>query len=87
MAPTATGTTNGRSTQSAPQGLSAKTSIKANGAKKPTLIDLYSGSQASMAITDETLRKDIITGLRGSQTYIIPGSVDNTEDRKFAFRR
>jgi hypothetical protein len=58
-----------------------------NTASKPTLIDLYSGSQASVAITDEALREDIIKGLRGSQTYIIPGSVDNAEDRKFAFRR
>ncbi|UZJ57003.1 hypothetical protein CBS101457_006323 [Exobasidium rhododendri] len=53
----------------------------------PPIIDLYSGSQASVAITDEALRKDIISGLRGTQTYIIPGNVDSKEDRGFAFRR
>lgn len=54
---------------------------------EPPLIDLYSGSQASMAITDEALRNDIIGGLRGSETFTVPGNVDSPEDRKFAFRR
>lgn len=56
-------------------------------ASNPPLLDLYSGSQASTAATDEALRSDIISGLRGTQTYLIPGDVDNEEDRKFAFRR
>jgi hypothetical protein len=89
MAPTATGnaaTNVQAAATNAPHAKAAKASGTA-AASKPTLIDLYSGSQASVAITDEALREDIIKGLRGSQTFIIPGSVDNEQDRKFAFRR
>jgi tRNA-specific adenosine deaminase 2 len=66
--------------------LNGKAAAAVNAQDLP-LIDLYSGSQASMAITDATLRKEIIKGLRGAETYIVPGSVDSVEDRKFAFRR
>jgi hypothetical protein len=86
MAPTATGNT-AKATSEAQLVKPTKTNGTAAAASKPTLIDLYSGSQASVAITDEALREDIIKGLRGSQTYIIPGNVDSEEDRKFAFRR
>lgn len=53
----------------------------------PSIIDLYSGSDASKIATDETLFNDIVKGLQGTSTYTIPGDVDNPEDRKFGFRR
>lgn len=65
----------------------AHAALPAKAATAPPLIDLYSGSQASVAVTDEALRTDIIAGLRGAQTYTIPGSVDSKEDRQYAFRR
>ncbi|MCO5590102.1 hypothetical protein L7F22_044071 [Adiantum nelumboides] len=85
MAPAVTTTTPAAAVPTSP--VQSK-SVKSN--KRQTsfpLIDLYSGSDASFAITDEALRKEIISGLRGLETYIVPGSVTNKEDRKFAFRR
>jgi hypothetical protein len=88
MAPTAT-TPNTINTTPSDHHVKAVKPSKVRGSNnsEPPLIDLYSGSQASVAITDEALRRDIISGLRGSQTYIIPGDVDSKEDRRFAFRR
>jgi tRNA-specific adenosine deaminase 2 len=93
MAPVATSTAPEQlsslplSSDAAPKKAAKSASSSSSSGKAHPLIDLYSGSSEGQQSQTDTLRAEILEGLKGSKTSIVPGSTEDAEDVKWAYNK